>query len=73
MSGMEHVPMGPPWSVDLIADLHAGVLPPEVAAQLRPRVEADRKSAERACGRLRPSTTIRSDSARDAGDGSARP
>jgi hypothetical protein len=41
MSGMEHVPMGPPWSVDLIADLHAGVLPPEVAAQLRPRVEAD--------------------------------
>ena len=41
MTGMERVPMGPPWSLDLIADLHAGVLPPEVAAQLRPRVEAD--------------------------------
>ncbi|MDT7781899.1 MAG: hypothetical protein QOF58_318 [Pseudonocardiales bacterium] len=46
MSGMEHVPMGPPWSVDLIADLHAGVLPPEVAAQLRPRVEADQEARE---------------------------
>lgn len=46
MSGMEHVPMGPPWSVDLIADLHAGVLPPEVAAQLRPRVEADPEARE---------------------------
>ncbi|MDX3657754.1 hypothetical protein PV646_10610 [Streptomyces sp. ID05-26A] len=46
MTGMERVPMGPPWSVDLIADLHAGVLPPEVAAQLRPRVEADRDARE---------------------------
>jgi hypothetical protein len=46
MTGMEHVPMGPPWSVDLIADLHAGVLPPEVAAQLRPRVEADPEARE---------------------------
>lgn len=46
MTGMERVPMGPPWSVDLIADLHAGVLPPEVAAQLRPRVEADPESRE---------------------------
>ncbi|SES42679.1 hypothetical protein [Lentzea albida] len=46
MTGMERVPMGPPWSVDLIADLHAGVLPPEVAAQLRPRVEADAEAAE---------------------------
>ncbi|WHT19507.1 hypothetical protein N8J89_41615 [Crossiella sp. CA-258035] len=35
------VPDGPPWSVDLIADLHAGVLDPAVAAQLRPRIEAD--------------------------------
>jgi hypothetical protein len=43
---MERVPMGPPWSVDLIADLHAGVLPPEVAAQLRPRVEADPEASE---------------------------
>lgn len=46
MTGMERVPMGPPWSVDLIADLHAGVLPPEVAAQLRPRVEADPDAQE---------------------------
>ena len=46
MTGMERVPMGPPWSVDLIADLHAGVLPPEVAAQLRPRVEADPEARE---------------------------
>lgn len=46
MTGMDRVPMGPPWSVDLIADLHAGVLPPEVAAQLRPRVEADAEAAE---------------------------
>ncbi|MCP2244836.1 hypothetical protein [Lentzea aerocolonigenes] len=46
MTGMERVPMGPPWSVDLIADLHAGVLPPEVAAQLRPRVEADPEAVE---------------------------
>ncbi|MEV6716483.1 hypothetical protein AB0M48_31100 [Lentzea sp. NPDC051208] len=46
MTGMERVPMGPPWSVDLIADLHAGVLPPEVAAQLRPRVEADAEASE---------------------------
>ncbi|MET9226900.1 hypothetical protein [Lentzea sp. NPDC003310] len=46
MTGMERVPMGPPWSVDLIADLHAGVLPPEVAAQLRPRVEADAEANE---------------------------
>ncbi|MEV6240247.1 hypothetical protein [Lentzea sp. NPDC051838] len=46
MTGMERVPMGPPWSLDLIADLHAGVLPPEVAAQLRPRVEADAEARE---------------------------
>ena len=46
MTGMEREPMGPPWSVDLIADLHAGVLPPEVAAQLRPRVEADAEARE---------------------------
>jgi hypothetical protein len=46
MTGMERVPTGPPWSVDLIADLHAGVLPPEVAAQLRPRVEADAEARD---------------------------
>jgi hypothetical protein len=34
-------PIGPPWSVDLLADLHAGVLDTETEAELRPRVEAD--------------------------------
>jgi hypothetical protein len=32
---------GPPWSVDLLADLHAGVLDERAAAQLWPRVQAD--------------------------------
>jgi hypothetical protein len=32
---------GPPWSVDLLADLQAGVLDPETAAELWARVEAD--------------------------------
>ena len=32
---------GPPWSVDLLADLHAGVLDEAQAAQLWPRVNAD--------------------------------
>ncbi|TNC27263.1 hypothetical protein [Amycolatopsis alkalitolerans] len=32
---------GPPWSVDLLADLHAGVLDEREAAQLWPRVQAD--------------------------------
>ncbi|HJQ46101.1 MAG TPA: hypothetical protein VJ870_07240 [Amycolatopsis sp.] len=32
---------GPPWSVDLLADLHAGVLDEAQAAQLWPRVQAD--------------------------------
>ncbi|MGO1053829.1 hypothetical protein [Crossiella sp. CA198] len=40
------VPDGPPWSVDLIADLHAGVLDPAVAAHLRPRIEADPQARE---------------------------
>lgn len=34
-------PSGPPWSVDLLAELHAGALDEAVAAELRPRVEAD--------------------------------
>jgi len=34
-------PMGPPWPVDVLADLHAGVLEPEVAQQLWPRVRQD--------------------------------
>lgn len=45
MTGIERphggVPDGPPWSVDLLADLHAGALEDSVAAQLWPRVRAD--------------------------------
>jgi len=44
MSGSERrqgTPIDPPWSVDLLADLHAGVLDAETEALLRPRVEAD--------------------------------
>jgi hypothetical protein len=44
MSGSERrqgTPIDPPWSVDLLADLHAGVLDEETEALLRPRVEAD--------------------------------
>ncbi|WP_326567362.1 hypothetical protein VSH64_36830 [Amycolatopsis rhabdoformis] len=33
--------VGPPWSVDVLADLHAGVLDEHEAAQLWPRVQAD--------------------------------
>ncbi|MBB4687258.1 hypothetical protein [Amycolatopsis jiangsuensis] len=33
--------VGPPWSVDLLADLHAGVLAEDEAARLWPQVEAD--------------------------------
>ncbi|HWD04500.1 MAG TPA: hypothetical protein VG674_18825 [Amycolatopsis sp.] len=33
--------VGPPWSVDVLADLHAGVLDEREAAQLWPRVNAD--------------------------------
>lgn len=35
------VPTGPAWSVDLLADLHGGVLDADVAAKLRPQVESD--------------------------------
>ena len=35
------LPPGPPWPLELLADLHAGALDPAVAAELRPRVEAD--------------------------------
>jgi hypothetical protein len=34
-------PGGPPWSVDLLADLHAGVLDPAESARLWPQVNAD--------------------------------
>ncbi|TCP57427.1 hypothetical protein EV191_1011382 [Tamaricihabitans halophyticus] len=33
--------LGPPWSVDVLADLQAGVLDPETEAQLWPQVNAD--------------------------------
>jgi hypothetical protein len=33
--------LGPPWSVDLLADLHAGVLDPDESARLWPQVNAD--------------------------------
>jgi hypothetical protein len=34
-------PVGPPWSVDVLADLHAGALDAELSARLWPRVNAD--------------------------------
>jgi hypothetical protein len=34
-------PPGPPWSVDVLADLHAGVLDPAESARLWPLVNAD--------------------------------
>ncbi|MFC7618414.1 hypothetical protein ACFQV2_38685 [Actinokineospora soli] len=34
-------PDGPPWPVDLLADLHAGVLEPNRAADVRARVGDD--------------------------------
>jgi len=33
--------VGPPWSVDVVADLHAGVLDERAAAELWPLVNAD--------------------------------
>ncbi|WP_298179605.1 hypothetical protein [Saccharomonospora sp.] len=33
--------VGPPWSVDVLADLHAGVLDEQESAELWPRVNAD--------------------------------
>lgn len=36
------VPAGPPWSLDVIADLHAGVYPPDIEADLRARIAEDR-------------------------------
>ena len=34
-------PPGPPWSVDVLSDLHAGALDPAESARLWPRVNAD--------------------------------
>ncbi|WP_243790613.1 hypothetical protein [Saccharopolyspora gloriosae] len=44
MSGEQRrpdTPQGPPWSLDLVADLHAGVLDRETAEELLPRIQAD--------------------------------
>lgn len=38
------LPPGPPWPLDLLADLHAGVLDPPDADELRHRVESDPES-----------------------------
>jgi hypothetical protein len=35
------LPPGPPWPIDLLADLHAGLLDPPEADELRSRVESD--------------------------------
>lgn len=37
--------LAPPYSPELLADLHAGLLPPDVAARLRPLARADRAAA----------------------------
>lgn len=37
---------GPPWSVDLLADLHAGVLDPQTEAELRAAVAHDPEAQE---------------------------
>lgn len=39
-------PQGPPWSLDLLADLHAGVLDGPTADELRRQVEADPEARE---------------------------
>ena len=39
--GLAPVPSGPPWSVDVLADLQAGVYSDEVAAQLRAPIADD--------------------------------
>ncbi|GAA3364415.1 hypothetical protein [Saccharopolyspora gregorii] len=44
MSGEQRrpdTPQGPPWSLDLVADLHAGALDPETAERLLPRIQED--------------------------------
>lgn len=40
-TGAFGLPPGPPWSLDVIADLHAGVFDQQVEAELRPLIEAD--------------------------------
>lgn len=40
-SELEAIPMGPPWSIDVIADLHAGIYSDVVSAQLRRQMAED--------------------------------
>lgn len=44
--GLQPTQTGPPWSVDVLADLHAGAYPPHVEADLRQRVAGDRAAME---------------------------
>ncbi|MET3807169.1 hypothetical protein ABIB25_004192 [Nakamurella sp. UYEF19] len=44
-SELEAIPMGPPWSIDVIADLHAGLYSDDVSAQLRLRIAEDASAA----------------------------
>ncbi|MGW5642900.1 hypothetical protein ACWEV3_24280 [Saccharopolyspora sp. NPDC003752] len=49
MSGEQRrtgAPQGPPWSLDLLADLHAGVLDQQTADQLRVQVQDDPEARE---------------------------
>lgn len=41
MTGSQGPIPGPPWPLELLADLHAGVLDERTAAELTPRVQAD--------------------------------
>ncbi|KEI43769.1 hypothetical protein GU90_14240, partial [Saccharopolyspora rectivirgula] len=40
-TGRGDTPQGPPWSLDLLADYHAGVLDQQTADALRAEIEAD--------------------------------
>jgi hypothetical protein len=46
MTGIGRGSGGPPWSVDLLADLQAGALDPQQAAELRQQVDADPEARE---------------------------
>jgi len=46
MTGIGRGSGGPPWSVDLLADLQAGVLDPRQAAELREQIGADPEAQE---------------------------
>ena len=42
--GLAAVPSGPPWSIDVLADLQAGVYSDEVSAQLRSQIADDQEA-----------------------------